>query len=609
MGLLHPGALGFLALVPALVLAYLARERAARVTVSSVLAFRALRGFKRERFFGRPRLDWKFFAEAAILALAALAMAEPYVLRESNPIVAVLDNSAAMRALVPTGKTRFDTARAKLDAMLSAEAGGGSVSVYVTAPRPERIAPPFDSIAAARRAIQKLKPSGAPDDLAALTNFLSGLAADAHAGTVIFAGANAIAAPIPPRIHAIAVGDSAANAGIGSFTLRREAFGASALRAQLTIGNFSAESRTVEAVVTGDGRELAHARATLGPGAASAIEFPALPPARIYRAELKPDDALALDNVAYAAAGAVRAVSILFVSPTPADASGLSSIPGVRVIVRTPDTYTPDDLAGADLAIFEYSVPKELPAVNTMLAMPPPGDPVFGIGVVPDTQVRIADWRKIDPLTDSVNFRLLDLRGGEYFRAHPWMSAIVTGDGGALMLAGQRGGHRFVATGFNPFPYLGKRNLPMSILTLNVLGYLAGVGASEAGYRTGQPWIVPAGVVRVILPSGKQVAAEPGTLFTEAAEQGVYELESADGKTILRAVNLADFSVSDLERTPPLRIEAANAPAVHPVIEKFPLADYLLAAIIALCLLEALIVYRRRKSPYDAAQDAYRDAA
>ena len=49
------------------------------------------------------------------------------------------------------------------------------------------------------------------------------------------------------------------------------------------------------------------------------------------------------------------------------------------------------------------------------------------------------------------------------------MSQVVSGDGGALLLKGERAGHRFVATGFNPFPYLGKRNLPMSVLTLNAI--------------------------------------------------------------------------------------------------------------------------------------------
>ncbi|MGH7837212.1 MAG: BatA domain-containing protein, partial [Candidatus Binataceae bacterium] len=40
MGLLNPSALYFAAIVPALIVAYLARERPRQATVSSVLAFR-----------------------------------------------------------------------------------------------------------------------------------------------------------------------------------------------------------------------------------------------------------------------------------------------------------------------------------------------------------------------------------------------------------------------------------------------------------------------------------------------------------------------------------------------------------------------------------------
>ena len=42
IGWLEPGAIDFLAIVPLLILAYLARERPRQATVSSVLAFRAL---------------------------------------------------------------------------------------------------------------------------------------------------------------------------------------------------------------------------------------------------------------------------------------------------------------------------------------------------------------------------------------------------------------------------------------------------------------------------------------------------------------------------------------------------------------------------------------
>src|ERR1700737_1423236 len=183
MGLLYPGALVFFALVPALVLAYLARERPSRVTVSSVLAFRALRGFRLERFGGWPRFDWMFFAELLILILAVLAMAGPFIWKKSNPLAVVIDNSAAMQALTPAGKSRFDIAREKIDAALSNE-DAGEVSIYVTAPQPRRIAPPFSTLTEARLALSQLKPTDAPNDQTTLMNFLGNLASEVRVAKV-----------------------------------------------------------------------------------------------------------------------------------------------------------------------------------------------------------------------------------------------------------------------------------------------------------------------------------------------------------------------------------------------------------------------------------------
>ncbi len=597
MGLLHPAAmLALIAAVPALVLAYMARERPARVTVSSVLAFRALRGPRAEAFAGRPRFNWMFFVELLILILAVTAIAAPFATTHQNPIALVLDNSAAMRARMLAGNTRFEAARDRLVAALDEEPGAGEISLYVTAPVPHRVGAPLQSVADARAAIGRQMPCDAPDDPAALARTLDELVSGAGFARVIFAGDRPLDAPIPPRVRAITVGSPIANYAIGSFTLRRESFAAATLRARLTIANFSPQPQTLAVAISGDGRPLAHSQARLEPGEIGSLDFPALPTAQTYRAELTPADDFPLDNVAYATASALKSIAILFVSPTPADAAGLSTLPGVTVRTRRPDQFSPDDLAGADLAIFEYAVPKELPPVNALLVMPPPGDPVFGFAVTPYDNPEITGWRTPDPLTDAVNFRLIEPRRGEYFAVHPWMAPVVNGSHGALLMAGERGGHRIVATGFNPFPYLGKKNLPMSVLTLNLLSYLAELSADTTGFRTGEPWPVPAGVTKITLPSRREIAAQPGALFTDTAEQGVYELAGGAGPKTLRAVNLADLAASDLQNMPALRLEsAAGAAAEAEFTRRVSLEGSILIAILALALAESLIAYRRRR--------------
>jgi hypothetical protein len=600
MGLLNPGALIFFAIVPALVLAYLARERPSRVTVSSILAFRALHAMRKERFGGLPKFDWTFFVELFILSLAVLAMARPYLIRHANPIAIVLDNSAAMQARTPEGGIRFDKARKEADAMLS-NSDASTVALYLTAPQPHQVNGAPMSPTEAHFQIAQATPSDAPGDPAAVISLLGELSSSGRAGKVVFAGSRPLAPPTAPRINAITVGDPIDNFALGSFTLRRETFGAEALHARLTVANFSPRPREIAVTVSGDGKQLGIAKTSLGPRETGVVEFPSLGPAKIYQAELSPSDGFPLDNLAYATAGSVKSVSILFVSPHPADAQGLDTIPGVTVSTKSPDAFAPADLSNIDLAIFEFAAPKELPTVNSMLVMPPAGDPVFGFSATPAEPVQITRWSPIDPLTDAVNFRLLNIRQGEVFGGHPWMESTVDGAGGSLLLHGERQGHRFVATGFNPFPYLGRRNLPMSILTLNVLGYLAGVGANSGGYRTGEPWLVPAGVHDVVLPSGKDVPAQPGTLFTEVGAQGIYQMIGPGSLETSRAVNLADFTTSDFENVPPLKIESAGAASMPEAnSEKSPLTGYVIAAILALLAFEAMLLYRRRRAPLEA---------
>jgi hypothetical protein len=592
MGLRNPAALYLFAIVPALVIAYLARERPHQVTVSSVLAFRALRVMRGERFGGRPRFSWPFFLELLMLALAVLAIAGPYLVRRGNPIALVLDNSAPMQARMADGKTRFATAVIKLKETLGNENSGTTVTIYLTAPEPHPLGPSFRGPGAASAALDHVVALDAPGNAAALTSLLNQLAADRKIARTVVASYRPITSAPASRITAIALGEPISNFAIGSFALARDSLGAANLHGRLAVANFSGSAQTLKAAITIDGKSTVDAQAVVAPGDVANLDFANLPSGQVYHAQLEPTDAFPLDNEAFATASAVRTIAILLVSPTVSDGDGLKSIPGVTLAVRTPDAYSPKDLASSDVAIFEYTIPKDLPPANALFIMPPPGDALFDFATAQAAQLQATGWSTTDPLTDGVNFRLLNIRSGEYFGQHPWMQAVVAGADGGLILAGDRQDHRYIATGFNPLPYLGKLNLPMSILTLNLLSHLAGLGTPDAGYRTGEPWIAPAGVHEIEMPGGSRVAIAGGEPFNGANAQGIYRLAGAAGTT-LRAVNLADLTASDLENVTPLRIEApvSNSAGEAPPI-RTPLAPYVLAAIIALIALEAFFVYR-----------------
>ncbi|HEY2663782.1 MAG TPA: BatA domain-containing protein, partial [Candidatus Binataceae bacterium] len=400
MGLLYPAGLFLLASIPVLAIAYMVRERPQRLIVSSVIAFRALGGLKGDRPWGLPKLDWMFFIEALILALAALALAGPYVIRRRNPIAVVLDNSAAMQALAPSGRLRFEEARDQLAAALRSEGSGGEVSVYSTAPLPRLIAGPLPSIAAAESAINRIALTDSPDDTGAVERNLADLGSGKRFSRVIFAGSRPLSPPFPDRIRAITIDDPIPNFALGSFVLRRESLGADVLHGRVTIANFSSRATTLVVDIDGDGKRLAYAQARLEPRELGALDFPSLAPASSYRANLAPKDGFDLDNVAYATASAARSIEILFVTPTPSDAASLNSLPGVHVLSQRPENYQPDQAAKADLVIFEYTVPKDLPPTNALLVMPPQGDRVFRFDAYSASNVQITGWKAPDPLTD-----------------------------------------------------------------------------------------------------------------------------------------------------------------------------------------------------------------
>ena len=140
---------------------------------------------------------------------------------------------------------------------------------------------------------------------------------------MIFASSRPLAPPAPAHIDAITAGDPIDNFAIGCFTLRRETFGAEALHARITVANFSPKPSEVTVTVSGDDKQLATARTSLGRARDRRRRVSLARSRQHLQGRLSPSDGFSLDNIAYATAGSVKSVSILFVSPHPADAQGL----------------------------------------------------------------------------------------------------------------------------------------------------------------------------------------------------------------------------------------------------------------------------------------------
>src|SRR5206468_228015 len=119
------------------------------------------------------------------------------------------------------------------------------------------------------------------------------------------------------------------------------------------------------------------------------------------------------------------------------------------------------------LVLFHLTAPDTLPPTNAAFILPPEGNTLFPLGKA-TSQLQVTQWATAHPLTAYVTFSLLSPPYAQAFLPVSWCKPVLSATVGPLVLAGERDGRRYAAVGFDLLPYLGKKNLPTSILTLNL---------------------------------------------------------------------------------------------------------------------------------------------
>lgn len=202
--------------------------------------------------------------------------------------------------------------------------------------------------------------------------------------------------------------------------------------------------------------------------------------------------------------------NLLVVSST---RSGLEAVPGLHLEVVSPADYRPSLAAGRDLVIFHLSAPAEPPSVPSLYLLPPDA-PFLPAASGDALNPNIAFPDPTQPIVRYLNAGALHSRHSLVFRPSPgWKIFAITPSGPALLA--RESPERAVVSGIDLLPYLGERNRPISILTLNLLSWLSmdasalpeavtcpALGASESDLRR---------AVEISLPecSGAPAAAQP----------------------------------------------------------------------------------------------------
>jgi hypothetical protein len=599
MEFLNPTALYGLLGLPLLLVPYLIRRKPRRVLFSSLLLFTEIGERVSAKPWGRLRLPPIFFLQLLLLALLILALGEPVFSVRPSRIAIVLDNSASMQAL-EDGRSRFQLAQQEAYNLLAGLGALGKIDVYRTVPRLEKTRAAALTPAEARGAIAELEAldmGSAPMDYDAVLNQMAG---QQKYDRVYFITDQPVRGQ-GEMVRAISVGSAKDNLAVTSLQINRASLTNAQLNASVELTSYSSKDAKVRIVLRGVGTAIAAREVTIPAGKTAAAAFEGVPLRMYYEAEVESRDPFLLDNRRFALPPASTTLRILGVSPRPQALASLRAIPGISLDMVAPRDYPNTERSGYAMELFHLATPAALPDTPALFVLPPDANALVELGR-PVSRPLVSSWREPHPLTRYVNFALFRPAYARPLRPEAAGETVVESAQGPLVFTAQQGGRRHVVLGFDPFPYLGRENLPMSVFTLNVLDWFF-ERAGTKGIVTGEPIAVSAarpGDV-MITPRGEKLPVKAGMAsFPRTFYQGIYQVTRGRAKELF-AVNFQDASESDLRRVAPVELGGARGAGTTPST-LFSFWPHLLAASLLLLLLEWFVHPRPARYGTGAAQ-------
>jgi hypothetical protein len=268
--------------------------------------------------------------------------------------------------------------------------------------------------------------------------------------------------------------------------------------------------------------------------------------------------------------------------------------------------------------IFDGATPAQAPRGNAIYLDPRgPGSPVKveaelkqpGFDRI-ERKHPIVRWTALDDVNVSRGHKLVPETGDK---------VVGASDQGPILIAGQRGGFKFVAIGFDPRDSDLPLRVAWPLLLLNSINWFTDEDSQYiSSFRTGDVWRVPvvsnSGQARLKTPGGGElfVPVHEGRAVYLGERAGFYELTGIDGSDPLAgavagpgggpvsttgafAANLLDAEESAIEPAKELVIDGKKAGALggFQIGVRREIWIYLLLAAILLTLIEWITYHRR----------------
>jgi hypothetical protein len=589
---------------------------------------RILRDKEATTLFSKLKRLLSLFLQLALLALLVLALGDPRAaesLIKGRTVVVLVDASASMQA-TDVAPSRLAVAKDEVKKMIRGLGGADRMLIA----QMDAVVTPLGPLTADTSALERQLDSVSATDARADFPRALRFATDALRGTqraeivVVSDGALGSAEDASGPVHMgdaklsyVRVGKSGRNVGVTEFSVRRYPLDRSRYEVMLELTNTGTQPEDVELQLLGDGALVDLTKLRLQPGERLPRFYPQLSgasrtlEAKIARVDGTHDD-LAADDHAYALLPERRRAKVLVVTTgnTYLEAALLLD-EYLEVTDVAPQGYARAVATGGwDAILFDGVTPAELPKANALYLDPRgPGGPVRVAGAL-----KTPGFDKVERKHPTVRFLALDdVNIAEGHKLVPETSDKVVGaaDGGAspILVAGTRGGFKFVALGFD----VRESDLPLRIawplFVLDCINWFTDEDAQYlSGYRTGDVWRVPMGSsasqALVKLPDGttQPVAVRDGHAVFLGERAGFYELTpigaettDATGGRVAFAANLLDAAESAIAPQDRVTVDGRDAGEVsgfHFGVRR-EIWVYLLLAVALLTALEWATYHRR----------------
>jgi Ca-activated chloride channel family protein len=582
--------------LPIIVAFYMLRLRRRDVPVGSTFLWQQLvRDVEANAPWQRLRFSWLLLLQLLIAALVVTAAARPFSVVESDlagNVVLIVDASASM-GVRNADEDRMAEARDRARAVVERLPEGGRITVVAASDSASVLVSESGDRAAATEAIERIRATQSPGDLTDAFALASALAARDSDSTIVVvtdaSGDRLPAVGVAAPVLVERVGTTDGNQAIAALSASRRSGGAQVdLFVAVTNPSQADAARRLE--IYADGQLVEARDLAIRAGQRSEALVGTVPPmATVVEARLAGEDALAVDDRAFALVAPEETVRALVVGPGNSFLeSALALLPRLELFAVDEAGYE-DAMAEAEengspygFVVYDGVVPADAPPVPA-LYIDPSSDGAFG-AVTGRLDAPVIDRPDPDePLLRFVDLGSVHIGRARNIEATAELRAVVTTRAGApLVGVGQPDGRRIALIAFD----LGESDLPLQVafplLMSNLVDFLlpAAEGILPSSMRLGQPVSARVGeaIERVEVSVGA-TGSEPDVTAYEVRD-GQLNLPGADAVGIRTvsassddpaldgeligqtAVNLFSADESDITPGDPMRlVDMGRVPA------------------------------------------------